>query len=87
MSFLACLLLFWQALEEAAANAAEEEKRRLQTQTELQDRYRRDLEREKLVCQSFSSACNVYNVQSSIVVPVGLNIIHGCFLCTITTNL
>uniref|UniRef100_A0A3Q4HD50 Switch-associated protein 70 n=1 Tax=Neolamprologus brichardi TaxID=32507 RepID=A0A3Q4HD50_NEOBR len=47
-----------KALEEAAANAAEEEKRRLQTQTELQDRYRRDLEREKLVCQSFSSACN-----------------------------
>lgn len=40
-----------KALEEAAANAAEEEKRRLQTQTELQDRYRRDLEREKLVRQ------------------------------------
>lgn len=38
-----------QALEEAAADAAEEEKRRLQTQTELQDRYRMDLEREKLV--------------------------------------
>ncbi|XP_026030843.1 switch-associated protein 70b [Astatotilapia calliptera] len=40
-----------KALEEAAADAAEEEKRRLQTQTELQDRYRRDLEREKLVRQ------------------------------------
>ncbi|KAL4005390.1 hypothetical protein ACER0C_005103 [Sarotherodon galilaeus] len=40
-----------KALEEAAANAAEEETRRLQTQTELQDRYRRDLEREKLVRQ------------------------------------
>lgn len=38
-----------QALEEAAANAAEEERRRLQTQTELQDRYKMDLEREKLV--------------------------------------
>lgn len=38
-----------QALEEAAADAAEEEQRRLQTQTELQDRYRMDLEREKLV--------------------------------------
>uniref|UniRef100_A0A3Q0QPI4 Switch-associated protein 70 n=1 Tax=Amphilophus citrinellus TaxID=61819 RepID=A0A3Q0QPI4_AMPCI len=38
-----------KALEEAAANAAEEEKRRLQTQTDLQDRYRRDLEREKMV--------------------------------------
>lgn len=38
-----------QALEEATADAAEEEKRRLQTQTELQDRYRMDLEREKLV--------------------------------------
>lgn len=38
-----------QALEEAAAQAAEEERRRLQTQTELQDRYRTDLEKEKLV--------------------------------------
>lgn len=41
--------LFVQALEEAAAQAAEEERRRLQTQTELQDRYRTDLEKEKLV--------------------------------------
>uniref|UniRef100_A0A8D3B8N3 Switch-associated protein 70 n=1 Tax=Scophthalmus maximus TaxID=52904 RepID=A0A8D3B8N3_SCOMX len=40
-----------KALEEAAANAAEEERRRLQTQTELQDRYRVDLEREKTVRQ------------------------------------
>ncbi|KAM9854993.1 switch-associated protein 70b [Aulostomus maculatus] len=40
-----------KALEEAAANAAEEERRRLQTQTELQDRYRVDLEREKMVRQ------------------------------------
>ncbi|KAM3608526.1 uncharacterized protein V6R79_000515 [Siganus canaliculatus] len=40
-----------KALEEAAANAAEEERRRLQTQNELQDRYRMDLEREKLVRQ------------------------------------
>lgn len=40
-----------KALEESAANAAEEEKRRLQTQTELQDRYRMDLEREKMVRQ------------------------------------
>ncbi|TWW76074.1 Switch-associated protein 70 [Takifugu flavidus] len=40
-----------QALEEAAANAAEEEQRRLQTQTELQDRYRTDLEKEILVRQ------------------------------------
>ncbi|XP_049430644.1 switch-associated protein 70b [Epinephelus fuscoguttatus] len=40
-----------KALEEAAANAAEEERRRLQTQTELQDRYRTDLEREKMVRQ------------------------------------
>ncbi|XP_061576868.1 switch-associated protein 70b [Cololabis saira] len=40
-----------KALEDAAANAAEEEKRRLQTQTELQDRYRTDLEREKTVRQ------------------------------------
>lgn len=38
-----------QALEEAAANAAEEEQRRLQTQTELQDRYRTNLEKEILV--------------------------------------
>ncbi|XP_074489842.1 switch-associated protein 70b [Sebastes fasciatus] len=40
-----------KALEEAATNAAEEERRRLQTQTELQDRYRIDLEREKMVRQ------------------------------------
>ncbi|CAG5957572.1 unnamed protein product [Menidia menidia] len=40
-----------KALEDAAAKAAEEEKRRLQTQTELQDRYKTDLEREKMVRQ------------------------------------
>ncbi|KAM3870408.1 switch-associated protein 70b [Diretmus argenteus] len=40
-----------KALEEGAASAAEEERRRLQTQTELQDRYRMDLEREKTVRQ------------------------------------
>ncbi|KAJ7998156.1 hypothetical protein DPEC_G00219670 [Dallia pectoralis] len=38
-------------LDEAAANAAEEERRRLQTQTELQDRYKMDLEKEKMVRQ------------------------------------
>ncbi|XP_075993800.1 switch-associated protein 70b [Genypterus blacodes] len=38
-----------KALEEAATSAAEEERRRLQTQTELQDRYKTDLEREKMV--------------------------------------
>uniref|UniRef100_G3P5K8 Switch-associated protein 70 n=1 Tax=Gasterosteus aculeatus aculeatus TaxID=481459 RepID=G3P5K8_GASAC len=38
-----------KALEEAATNAAEEEQRRLQTQTELQDRYQTDLEREQMV--------------------------------------
>ncbi|XP_051916516.1 switch-associated protein 70b [Hippocampus zosterae] len=40
-----------KALEEAAANAAEEERQRLQTQADLQDRYRVDLEREKMVRQ------------------------------------
>uniref|UniRef100_H2L6A4 Switching B cell complex subunit SWAP70b n=1 Tax=Oryzias latipes TaxID=8090 RepID=H2L6A4_ORYLA len=40
-----------KALEEAAANATEEEKRRLETQTELQNRYQRELEREKMVRQ------------------------------------
>ncbi|KAM9807836.1 switch-associated protein 70b [Neosynchiropus ocellatus] len=40
-----------KALEEAATNAAEEERRRLQTQTELQDRYQMDLEKEKMVRQ------------------------------------
>ncbi|KAI9547561.1 Switch-associated protein 70 [Dissostichus eleginoides] len=39
------------ALEEAAAKAAEEERKRLQTQTELQDRYIVDIEREKIVRQ------------------------------------
>lgn len=46
-----CVCVWSQALEEAAADAAEEEQRRLQTQTELQDRYRSDLERERLVGQ------------------------------------
>ncbi|KAJ7994953.1 hypothetical protein DPEC_G00254880 [Dallia pectoralis] len=36
-------------LDEAAAKAALEEQRRTQTQSDLQDRYRRDLEREKMV--------------------------------------
>ncbi|XP_051512390.1 switch-associated protein 70b [Myxocyprinus asiaticus] len=36
-------------LEEAAANAAEEEHRRLQTQNELQDLYRVEMEKEKMV--------------------------------------
>lgn len=54
----AVCLSFGQALEEAAANAAEEERRRLQTQTELQDRYTVDLEREKLVrLSSTGSLC------------------------------
>lgn len=38
-----------QKLEEAAANATEEETRRLQTQKELQDLYRVEMEKEKLV--------------------------------------
>ncbi|XP_041966890.1 switch-associated protein 70b [Alosa sapidissima] len=38
-------------LEEAAANAVEEERRRLETQTELEGRYRIDLEKEKMVRQ------------------------------------
>lgn len=38
-----------QKMEEAAAKAAEEEHRRKQTQIDLQDRYRLDLEREKMV--------------------------------------
>ncbi|XP_016125623.1 switch-associated protein 70-like [Sinocyclocheilus grahami] len=38
-------------LEEAAANAAEEEHRRLQTQSELQDLYRVEMEKEKMVRQ------------------------------------
>ncbi|XP_034085497.1 switch-associated protein 70b [Gymnodraco acuticeps] len=40
-----------KALEEAADKAAEEERKRLQTQTELQDRYIVDIEREKIVRQ------------------------------------
>lgn len=36
-------------LEEAASRAAEEEKKRLQTQVELQARFSTELEREKLV--------------------------------------
>lgn len=38
-------------LQEDEASAAEEERRRQQTQTELHDRYRTDLEREKMVRQ------------------------------------
>lgn len=47
-SFLSPALLF-QQLEAAAARAAEEEKKRLQTQVELQDRFSLELEREKMV--------------------------------------
>ena len=50
---IAVCFSFGQALEESAASAAEEERRRLQTQTELQDRYRMDLEREKMVRRPF----------------------------------
>jgi len=41
--------LLFQQLEVAAARAAEEEKKRLQTQVELQDRFSLELEREKMV--------------------------------------
>lgn len=44
-------------MEEAAANAAVEEHRRNKTQLDLQDRYKLDLEREKMVeSASHSSA-------------------------------
>lgn len=75
----AVCLPFDQALEDSAANAAEEERRRLQTQTELQDRYKMDLEREKMVCHSSSSSlhqnkrwsnCNL-NITSSFWYTVG----------------
>ncbi|XP_036399898.1 switch-associated protein 70-like [Megalops cyprinoides] len=42
-------------LQDAAANAAEEEYRRMQTQRELQERYRMDLEREKMVRQQMEA--------------------------------
>lgn len=45
----------FQQLEAAAARAAEEEKKRLQTQVELQDRFSLELEREKMV----SGACSL----------------------------
>lgn len=38
-----------QKLKEAAAHAEEEEQRRLQTQKELQESYRMELDREKMV--------------------------------------
>lgn len=38
-----------QKMEEAAAEAAIEEHRREKTQSDLQDRYKLDLEREKMV--------------------------------------
>lgn len=49
-----------QKLEEAAANAAEEERRRLQTQNELQDLYRVEMEKEKMVLVCFSSGLGGY---------------------------
>ncbi len=50
-----------QKLEEAAANAAEEEHRRLQTQSELQDLYRVEMEKEKMVV-----ACSLNLVGDSL---------------------
>lgn len=38
-----------QNLDEAAARAVMEEQRRIRTQTELQNHYRSDLEKEKMV--------------------------------------
>lgn len=55
---------FVQALEEAAAYAADEEKKRLQTQTELQDRYRMDLEREKMVNKHLSFTESLHHTKS-----------------------
>lgn len=45
-------------MEEAAARGAIEEQRRKKTQEDLQDRYRLDLEREKMVTTLFQSACH-----------------------------
>lgn len=49
----------FQQLEAAAARAAEEEKKRLQTQVELQDRFSLELEREKMVSGSCSEWCQL----------------------------
>ena len=46
-----------QKLEDAAANAVEEERRRLETQNELEGRYRVDLEKEKMVEMSPKHSC------------------------------
>lgn len=45
-------------MEEAAAIAATEEHRRKKTQSDLQDRYRLDLEREKMVTTVSESAAH-----------------------------
>lgn len=53
---IACLSLsvtVGQKLEEAAATAAEEERRRLQTQHQLEDHYRAEMEKEKMVFNNF----------------------------------
>lgn len=51
--FLMCLtkidIFVRQNLDEAAARAVMEEQRRIRTQTELQNHYRSDLEKEKMV--------------------------------------
>ncbi len=88
-----CFFSFGQALEEAATNAAEEERRRLQTQTELQDRYRMDLEREKMVrhASSFSTETlrqnkwskSILNATSTCWHTVGCFYFKGCELSTI----
>lgn len=49
--------LVGQKLEEAASRAAEEEKKRLQTQVELQARFSTELEREKLVSTQAGLLC------------------------------
>lgn len=56
--------LFMKELEEAAEQASLEEQKRLQTQMQLQDRFRQELEREKNVSAIHLTiwfSCNVFN--------------------------
>lgn len=55
--------LFMKELEEAAEQASLEEQKRLQTQMQLQDRFRQELEREKNVSAIHLTiwfSCNVF---------------------------
>ena len=64
-------------MEEVAAKAAQEELMRKKTELDLQDRYRLDLEREKMVTSA--SHCSAHTVTHCFVMSVSIIVSHLWF--------